>query len=372
MTMIDATAIDDDLDVELGEKYYGDTKERERAATDDLVGMIHRTIEERFERGRGEAHRDAHAGDNGCVRAIFRVDADLDPKLRHGAFEPGREYPAWIRFSNGNSNPGSSRLPDARGMAIKLMGVPGDKLMPDEAHTQDFILISSPAFFVDHPGRYKCTLKAFLNEKLLKQWSAIFCLRPREALLALRANVKWIVNPLFHQYWSMTPYRLGAFNAADKTAVKYTAKPRLRPKRLLRDYVCDPWRRLVTFFSPGFSLKNEMNNTLASHEMWFDFYVQRSANSNGTPIEDTTVEWKERDAPLCHVAKIIIPIQDIMSAERAVFCEDLSFSPWHSLPEHRPLGLTNRIRRKAYLEISTLRHRLNRRPAKEPTGDEPI
>ena len=33
---------------------------------------------------------------------------------------------------------------DARGMAIKLTGVPGEKLMDDEKHTQDFVLISHP------------------------------------------------------------------------------------------------------------------------------------------------------------------------------------------------------------------------------------
>ncbi len=59
---------------------------------------------------------------------------------------------------------------------------------------------------------------------------------------------------------------------------------------------------------------------------------------------------------------IIIPIQDCMSLEQAVFCENLSFSPWHSLPEHRPLGLVNRVRKVAYREISRLRHDLNKAP----------
>jgi hypothetical protein len=89
---------------------------------------------------------------------------------------------------------------------------------------------------------------------------------------------------------------------------------------------------------PGFSLKNEMNDTLARHEMWFDFYVQRFVDHRSTPIEDSKTEWKESVSRLAHVAKIIIPCQDLMSPERTCFCEDLSFSPWHSLPEHRPLG----------------------------------
>jgi hypothetical protein len=37
-----------------------------------------------------------------------------------------------------------------RGIAIKLLGVPGDKIVPEEreAETQDFVLVSQPVFFV--------------------------------------------------------------------------------------------------------------------------------------------------------------------------------------------------------------------------------
>ena len=82
--------------------------------------------------------RDAHAGDNGCVEAIFRVDSDITKELRHGVFAaPGKEFNAWIRFSNGNSEALSPRLPDARGMAIKLMGVDGLKFPDGSIQTTD-------------------------------------------------------------------------------------------------------------------------------------------------------------------------------------------------------------------------------------------
>jgi hypothetical protein len=103
--------------------------------------------------------------------------------------------------------------------------------------------------------------------------------------------------------------------------------------------------------------------------MSFDFCVQRYVDER-TPIEDSTVEWTEEVSPFEHVAKIIIPSQDIMSAGENRFRENLSFSPWHGLPEHRPLGLTNRVRKVAYLEISNHRHYLNRVPPAEPKGDE--
>jgi hypothetical protein len=81
------------------------------------------------------------------------------------------------------------------------------------------------------------------------------------------------------------------------------------------------------------------------------------------------VKWADGVSKPERVGKIIIPIQDCMSPEQAVFCENLSFSPWHCLPEHRPLGLVNRVRKVAYREISTVRHDLNKTLPQEPTGD---
>jgi hypothetical protein len=36
------------------------------------------------------------------------------------------------------------------------------------------------------------------------------------------------------------------------------------------------------------------------------------------------------------------------------------------LPEHRPLGAVNRVRRVVYEQISTVRHELNQAPREEP------
>jgi hypothetical protein len=351
-----------ELDRELGEQFYQGSRQIEARYTQEIIDSIKRAIDARFAAGDKPARRDAHAFDSGCVRAIFRVDDELKAELRHGIFDPGREYPAWIRFSNGNTVPKSRWSPDARGMAIKLMGVPGAKLMDDERATQDFILISHPVFFVDDLERYKLTLIDFLKGGIFDQYvRALSRLRGREIWLALIANSKWLTNPLFQQYWSMTPYRLGA-DGARGIAVKYTAKPRNLKKPAL-------YARVATFLRKDFSLKNEMNRALAGGEMSFDFYIQRHVDQR-TPIEDSKVEWTEDVSPLEHVATITLPRQDIMAAEQAAFCENLSFSPWHSLGEHRPLGLVNRVRRQVYRAISDHRHTLNRVNRTEPTGAE--
>jgi hypothetical protein len=350
----------DDIDVTLGERFYRGDKKIEEKYTGEIIDLIRRSIDKRFQQGQRPARRDAHAFDNGCVSAIFRVDPDLDPDLRHGVFVPGREYQAWIRFSNGNIEPRSRWWPDARGMAIKLMGVDGRKLLDDEKQTQDFILISHPAFFVDDLERYKATLEPFLKGGIVDQYLlSPLQLKGREIVLALIVNLRWTTNPLFQQYWSMTPYRLG-IDPSRKMAVKYSAKPRLARKPALLS-------RLSAFLAWGFSLKKEMNDSLAGAEMWFDFYLQRYVDER-TPIEDSKVEWDESVAKLEHVAKIVIPSQNLTSPDRAWFCENLSFNPWHCLPEHKPMGLINRVRKRVYVEISNHRHKLNQVRRQEPTS----
>jgi hypothetical protein len=342
--------IDADIDSVLGESYYMNDRELERKLAGEITEVIREFIGRRFREGRRPALRDAHATDNGCVRAVFRVDSDIAEDLRHGVFAtPGREFDAWIRFSNGNSEVLSPRTPDVRGMAIKLMGVEGPRLTDDERDTQDFIMVNNPIFFVGDLVRYKKSLQKFHRGGYWRQFLAISELTWPEKFKALRNNGTLIVNPLYSQYWSSTPYRLGVNDG--RLAIKFTARPRLDRKPGI-----GAWIR--AFLSPHFSLKENMQDVLAGREMWFDFFIQRHVDDR-TPIEDALTEWKESVSPPVHVAKIIIPAQDFSSADRARFCENLSFNPWHCLAEHKPLGVTNRVRKVIYREISAYRHQLN-------------
>lgn len=347
----------DAVDTALGERYYKDSQKLEEKYIDEIIETGLHYVEKSLKEG-GMARRDAHTYDTGCVRALFRVDADLDPSLQHGVFIPGHEYPAWIRFSNANTVARSRWWPDARGMAVKLMNVGGTKLLDDEKSTQDFILINYPVFFVDDLERYKALFATFLKGGIIDQYvRAPFKLRGREILLAYAVNALWLANPLFHQYWSMTPYRLG-LGPVDRLALKYTAKPRVLSKQTFL-------QRLAPYLRWHFSSKREISRTLEGGERCFDFYVQRYVDHR-TPIEDSKVEWEEDVSKPEHVASIIIPPQELMSAERDKLCENLSFSPWHSLPEHKPLGLVNRVRKRVYLRISEHRHKLNDPPKAEP------
>jgi hypothetical protein len=356
-----ATHDDEAIDAELGERYYLNDRDTERRFAEEMIEIIRRFVSRRFCEGRRPALRDAHAQDTGCVRAIFQVDPNIPPELRHGVFAtPGREFNAWIRFSNGNSEVLSPRLPDARGMAIKLMGVDGPKLLDDERETQDFVMANNPSFFVDDLLRYKNSLVKFHSGGYLRQFLAIRELKLREILRALRVNGTWITNPLFCRYWSMTAYRLGV--DAERIAIKFSAKPRTEEKPTLGGWI-------ATLLDPNFSLKKNMQDVLSSRETRFDFLVQRYVDHR-TPVEDTLTEWEESVSPPIHIATVIIPAQDLSSVSRGLLCENLSFNPWHCLPEHRPLGAVNRVRKTIYREISRHRHELNHEPLREPMPEE--
>ena len=84
------------------------------------------------------------------------------------------------------------------------------------------------------------------------------------------------------------------------------------------------------------------------------------------PVEDPTVEWDQAVSPYVKVATITIAPQRFLGKEHEEFCDNLSFTPWHCLAEHRPLGGINRVRKVVYETISLLRHELNGVKRAEP------
>jgi len=95
----------------------------------------------------GDFQRGGNTKTHGIVRGEFEVREDLPEALRRGIFAQPRTYPAWVRFAG----PGPYITPDIddvgfMSMSIKLMGVPGPKLLDDEKHTQDFFGVSTPTF----------------------------------------------------------------------------------------------------------------------------------------------------------------------------------------------------------------------------------
>ena len=172
---------------------------------------------------------------------------------------------------------------------------------------------------------------------------------PNEMRL-LEGRKKHIKSPLEERYFSTTPYKLG------ESAVKYSAQPEQSKDYLLEVLV----EQLRAREQPASA---QMVRQPAAR---FGFYVQRQMDPATMPIEDPTVEWKSAWE---RVATIEIDAQEFDFPERWEWGNQLSFSPWHALDEHRPLGGINRARRIVYPASSDLRHE-NLNSQKEPTEAE--
>lgn len=298
--------------------------------------------------------RGQHMKAHGCVRARFVVAPGLPEALRYGVFAEPREFAAYVRFSNGKG--WDDRQGDAHGMAIKLLGVPGEKLLEDEkdAATQDFVLFDHPVFFIRDVADYVPFMRDFKNlkadgltfGKAAAGLKLLFSQRYMWRLLRVTGS-KTPDSPLRITYWSTTPAKLGP------SAVKYRAAP---------DLAGAP---AVTRVDSPDMLRLAMAAHLANQEARFDFFVQVQTDPVVMPVEDPTVEWT---APYQKVATIHIPPQAFDTPEQKAFGENLSFTPWHSLAEHRPLGGVNRARKEIYRAISKQRHDLNGVPRREPTA----
>ena len=301
--------------------------------------------------------RESHPKHHGCVRAEFIVEPNLADELRVGLFGKAKTYPARIRFSNASSlqRNGTHRPDkkhDVRGMAIKLLGVEGDKLLADEKHetTQDFLLISADALIANDLAAFVKLLGEPTPLKLLWFFLNPFDLHLRELGIGLR-SVKRHANPLDIQYFSVVPFLFG------ERAVKYQVRPVVgEPDKI-------PRRPTDNFLSQA------MQQRLRAGEARFDFMIQIQTDPYEMPIEDPSIVWDETLSPFRKVATIHIPAQSFDSPAQMEACENLSFTPWHSLPEHRPLGGLNRARKVVYQALSKLRHQRNDAVRQEPSVD---
>jgi Catalase len=328
----------------------------EAADIQAIVKNVERAVADPYALGTRPAMRDAHAKGHGCVKGEFTINAGVPPQLRHGVFARPHTFKAWIRFSNGAGTPHDDDSGDGRGMAIKLTGVPGEKLLAGErdAPTQDFVMINYPVFFIRNVADYV----PFTTLSLQDRSTEFFATHPHEASVIQAITSRPVDNVLAQRYFSMSPYLLGA------TYIKFSAWP----------VDCASGATLVDSMRPQATtdpnhLRTGMIRWLAMKDACFAFAVQPRTDPATQPIEDPTIEWRETEAPFVAVASIRIPKQTFGSAAQQSFCENLSFTPWHALPAHRPVGGINRLRKAAYEATSILRHRLNGTARVEPTGD---
>lgn len=319
-----------------------------------LVDIIH--AGQRSVAGDGKVLRGLHAHPHACVRATLEPDPSRPSETRFGVFQEDHTWNAWVRISNGSENSKDDREKSPRGFAIKLTAVPGPKLLRDESTTQDLMLVNSPVFTSPDATGFVDLLAALYQGKAAVAVWALF--HPVDAVRLVTALGGDVPSMLDLTYFSTTPYRLGPSDTSLARAVKYRAKP-------CQDHVTPMPANPAADY-----LAQDVVQRLKDGDACFELAVQFQKDATSTPIEDATVEWREADAPFVKVATLRIPRQTFSSPGQMDFCDRLSFTPWHSLREHQPLGGINRVRRVAYEASTNFRHTQNNLPALEPSGTE--
>ena len=304
----------------------------------------------------GGFERGGNTKTHGIVRGEFIVHDNLAPQFRHGIFAKPQTFRAWVRFSG----PGPYVTPDIddvgfMSISIKLMGVPGPKLMEQERFTQDMFGVSPPTFVTpDTRANAQLQIESFKNAQLF-----YFLNLHRPHVLDLIMQALWTKtqsSPFEAPYFSCVPYLLG-----EGQAMQYSVWPTSRKKT--------PIPRLP-FRPPDDYLRTAMVSSLAAGDVDLDFRIQLQTDPHLMPIENNGVLWPERLSPRVSVATLRLPRQTFTTPSQMEFARRLSYNPWHCIQEHRPLGNQGRARRRMYEELSKLRQAMNTVPHYEPTGDE--
>ena len=303
----------------------------------------------RFERG-------GNTKTHGIVRGEFIVHDGLPERMRRGIYAEPKNYPAWVRFSG----PGPYITPDIddvgfMSISIKLMKVPGSKLLSDEKFTQDMFGVSTPTFVTpDTRANANLQLESVKNAQIL-----YFVNLHDSHVLDLLMQSLWIKtqsSPFEAPYFSCVPYLLG-----ESQAMQYSVWPKTNHRTPIPRLPLRP---------PDNYLRQAMAASLSKGAVEFDIRVQLQTDPFLMPIENAAVPWPEKLSPRVSVATLRLPQQIFDIPAQLDFARVLSYNPWHCIPEHRPLGNQSRARRKMYEALSQLRQTMNNVQHYEPTGDE--
>ena len=315
----------------------------------------------------GHSVRSVHAKSHGLLEGELRVLDGLPATLAQGMFAHAASYPVVLRFS---TNPGDildDTISSPRGLAMKVIGVEGERLPGSEADTtQDFVMVNGPAFVAPNAAAFNKSLKLLAATTDTGQlWKKAFSAVLRGATVALGAIGKDasslkalggqpMTHPLGETFYTQTPFRYG------KHMAKLSVAPVTATLKALKDQPVD-------LAGKPNGLRGALIDYFREHGGEWELRVQLRTNPDTMPIEDASVLWSEDESPYVAVARLVVAPQPAWSEARARQADDgLSFSPWHGIVEHQPLGSINRARKEVYAMSASFRATHNRCPIHEP------
>lgn len=332
----------------------------------ESMARVNKIMFERYRHG----IRDAHAKTHGVLRAELEIYDNLPPYLAQGMFKEPKKYPVIIRFSTAPGMIEADKKSMMRGMALKVIGVPGEKFLPEDkdAQTQDFLLVNYPIIptgtVKDYLDQQKQIEEHINTPELIQTVQNVMATAGRKIknVLGKEEDPNNFGIPGSHilgdRYFSMAAIRYGDYVAKISIAPKSENVALLHGKEMDSDLIkTEPETFLTTIVT------NFFKDQTAEYEL----SAQLCTDLEKMPVEDGSVQWPEEISPYQPIAKLTIRPQDSFSPGRRVYGDDvLSFNPFHCLPDHRPLGNIMRVRRLAYETSSKYRHHMNAQPRIEP------
>ncbi|MCJ2012268.1 catalase family protein [Methylobacterium sp. J-076] len=324
------------------------------------------TILQRVADDSGHAVRSVHAKAHGILEGAMRIEAGLPPELAQGLFATPGEHRVYMRLSTnaGDILPDSVSLP--RGLALKVLDVPGERLPEAEGTTQNFIMVNGPVFQAPSADKFLGSLKLLAGTtdraEGLKVFGSTVLRGVNKALQAVGIESPTVaslggapnVDPLGETYYSVTPFRYGDYIA------KFSLRPVAPALTALTGTEIDASGR------PN-AIRETVQFEMVGIEGVWEFCVQLCRDLERQPVEDPTVAWDEAEAPFQRVATITVRPQDSWDAGQVqAVDEGMRFSVWTGLAAHRPLGNINRARNAPYRHSAKFRERFNGCPIHEP------
>jgi hypothetical protein len=338
----------------------------EAETTQALVETMRRIIET-TSHDYNHAVRSVHAKSHGLLQGRLKILEGLPAELAQGLFSSTGEYPVVMRFS---TNPGDlldDSVSSPRGLAIKVIGVEGDRLPGSEGQvTQDFVMVNAPAFSASTP-------KAFL--KSLKLLAATTDKAPglKKALSAVLRGTERVIEAVGGE--SATLKGLGGHPETHILGETfYTSVPLLYGRHYTKLSVVPVSPTLKALTDAPLNVNGKPNGLRDAVSEYFaqqggiwEVRVQLATDQDKMPIEDASAQWPEDESPYFTVARLEVEPQSSWTEARAREVDDsMAFSPWHGLAAHRPLGGIMRSRKPAYEMSSGFRGQFNGCPIHEP------
>ena len=337
---------------------------------------ITRTMADRYR----HAYRPVHAKSHGVLVGTLTIEPNLPVHLAQGLFAQPGSYAVILRFS---TNPGdmlADNVSSPRGLAVKVLNVPGHPL-PNHAGntTQDFVCVNTDVFSAPDPAGFLEQIKTF--DKTLElpegvKHAVSVSARAVNATIGVvglhSATLEGIGAPAVHilgeSFTTVAPLRFGDYIAKIGFAPSSESLKKLKDESIDLDADYNALAELIYKF-----FRHETAGWEVRAQLALAPEPGKDAKDNPFSIEDASRRWPADQSPWQTIGRITVNPQHSYSDDRQRFVdEQLSFTPWHALEAHRPLGGIMRSRLKAYEEAAKYRAQKNGRPHIEPKSIEEV